>query len=72
MWKHCALLLALTIASVVFGVMHSITVTYAILAGLVGFYLGWVWLVHGNLLVIIVAHSFYDFFALVYLTRGRK
>src|ERR1700676_2315098 len=41
----------LALASVVFGVMHPITITYAVLASLVGFYLGWIWMVHGNLLV---------------------
>lgn len=59
------------IASVLFGVMHSITFTYALLATLMGAYLGWVWLYTGhNLLVIVITHALYDFIALLWLLRG--
>ncbi len=61
--------LALAIASVLFGLAHPITPTYAILAGAIGVYLGWLWLATGNLLVPIVTHAAYDFVALVYLLR---
>jgi len=57
-------------ASVLFGAVHLITVTYGILAALVGIYLGWSYIASGNLLVVIVAHALYDFLALVYLVRG--
>jgi uncharacterized protein len=59
--------LALAIASALFGLAHAVTATYAILAGLIGVYLGWIWLETGNLLVPIVTHAVYDFVALVYL-----
>jgi len=63
--------LGLLAAAVLFGLLHSITPTYAILAGLVGLYLGGLWLACGNLLAPIVAHGTYDFLALVYLVRVR-
>lgn len=63
---------ALTVASVVFGLLHFITPTYAVLAGILGFYLGWLYLVSGNLVVPIVVHALYDFIALLYLMRWRR
>jgi hypothetical protein len=63
--------LGLLIAAVLFGLLHSITPTYAILAGLIGLYLGGLWLASGNLLTPIVAHGAYDFVALLYLARVR-
>jgi len=63
--------LGLLVAAVLFGLLHSITPMYAILAGLVGLYLGGLWLACGNLLTPIVAHGMYDFLALVYLVKIR-
>jgi membrane protease YdiL (CAAX protease family) len=60
----------LALASAVFGLLHALTPTYALLATLMGLYLGGVWLATGNLLVVILAHGLYDFVALAYLTRG--
>jgi uncharacterized protein len=62
---------ALVLASVVFGLCHWITHTYALLAMLVGLYLGGLWLVTGNLLAPIVAHALYDFVALTWLFKRR-
>jgi uncharacterized protein len=62
---------ALAVTSVLFGLLHPITPTYAILAGLVGLYLGGLWLASGNLLTSIVAHGVYDFLALTYLVKAR-
>ncbi len=62
----------LVIASLLFGLAHIITPTYAVLAALIGAYLGWVWIATGNLLAPIVAHALYDFAALVYLTRSAR
>lgn len=59
-------------ASVLFGLAHRVTNTYAVLAGLIGFYLGWLWMLTDNLLVPILAHALYDFLVLVYLVRIRK
>jgi len=61
--------LALTGASVLFGLAHFLTPAYALLAAVAGLYLGTVFLLQGNLLVPIVTHSLYDFVALTYLVR---
>jgi hypothetical protein len=63
---------ALAAASVLFGLAHLITPTYAVLAGLIGAYLGWLWLATDNLLVPIVTHGAYDFVALVYLLSRKR
>lgn len=64
--------LGLFIVAVLFGLLHPITPTYAILAGLIGLYLGWLWLAYGNLLAPIITHGLYDFLALAYLVRRRE
>jgi membrane protease YdiL (CAAX protease family) len=57
----------LGIASLVFGLAHSITRTYAVLATLLGAYLGGLWLACDNLLAPMITHALYDFLALLYL-----
>jgi membrane protease YdiL (CAAX protease family) len=66
---HLSFWPALALASILFGLMHPITPTYVLLAGLMGAYMGWIY--HGtkSLLVVIVAHAFYDFVALAYVCR---
>jgi len=59
-------------ASTLFGLLHFVTPAYAIIAGLLGLYLGILYLVTGNLVVPIVVHALYDFLALLYLVRWRK
>src|SRR5262249_11763239 len=61
---------AIAIASVVFGVLHLITPTYAVLATLISLYLGWLFVATDDLLAVVVAHALYDFLALVYLIRS--
>lgn len=61
--------IGLLAASAVFGLLHCVTPTYAILATLIGVYLGALPIWTDNLLPPIVAHGVYDFAALVYLTR---
>ncbi len=63
---------ALLVASVLFGLVHFVTATYAVLAGLIGLYLGWLFLRTGNLLVPIVVHALYDFVALSLLVQRTK
>ncbi len=62
--------LAVTAASLLFGLLHAVTFTYAVLATLMGAYLGTVWLLTGNLLVVVVTHALYDFLVLLWLLRG--
>jgi membrane protease YdiL (CAAX protease family) len=64
-------LVGLAVASVLFGLAHLITPTYAVLAGLVGLYLGGLFLLTGNLLVPMVVHATYDFVALSYWIHSR-
>ena len=61
--------IGLAVASLVFGLLHCITVTYAVLATLVGVYLGGLFILTGDLTAPIVAHGLYDFLALIYLVR---
>lgn len=60
---------AIVVVSVLFGICHWLTPAYAVLATLAGMYFGVLFLLTGNLLAPLVAHSLYDFLALVYLTR---
>lgn len=61
---------ALIIAGILFGLVHFVTVPYAIIATLIGFYLGAIWIWSQNLLVPIAVHALYDFVALsVYIRR---
>ena len=62
----------LLLASVLFGLAHTITTAYAVLATIFGLYLGVLWAFWSdNLLVAIMAHAIYDFLALAYLCRRR-
>ena len=61
----------LVISNFMFGLVHAVTPLYALLAGLVGIYLG-LSLNYGtekNLLVPIIIHGLYDFLAFVALIR---
>jgi membrane protease YdiL (CAAX protease family) len=65
--------IGIAIASVIFGLAHYLSTTYAIYAGLTGLYLGVIYQVSGNLFIVMSIHALYDFIALVYLVgRGRK
>jgi membrane protease YdiL (CAAX protease family) len=56
-------------SNVLFGLAHCVTPTYALLAGLLGGYLGWLLAVSGNLLAPIIAHGLYDFLAFLVVAR---
>jgi hypothetical protein len=62
---------AIVLTSVVFGLAHYLSLTYAAYAALVSVYLGVLLVYTDNLLVPVLAHAVYDFIALVYLTRMR-
>jgi hypothetical protein len=59
------------IANLFFGLAHLITPAYAVIATLMGVYLGCLWVGSDNLLTPIVAHAVYDFLALVYVVKLR-
>ena len=65
-------IIGIGIASLLFALAHALSGTYAILAGLISIYLGWLLVVTGNLLVPIAAHAAYDFLAFVYLLRVER
>lgn len=64
--------IALPAASILFGLLHPMNWAYVVLAAMIGLFLGGLWIATGNLLVPIVAHGLYDFFALVWLVRIEK
>ena len=54
----------LWVSSLLFGVLHALTFTYFVLAGLIGLYCGWLFQVTGNLLAPVLVHALYDIVAL--------
>jgi membrane protease YdiL (CAAX protease family) len=56
-------------SNVLFGLVHFITPTYALLAGLLGGYLAWLLHASDNLLAPIIAHGLYDFLAFLVVAR---
>ena len=59
----------LVIASLLFGVCHWLSVTYAVFAAIIGVYFGLLLVFTDNLIVPIVAHGLYDFVALTVLVK---
>jgi hypothetical protein len=60
---------ALAAASLLFGVAHFVTTVYAIFAGLMGLYLGSLFLMQSSLLSPMLTHALYDFVALAVIAR---
>lgn len=61
-------------SNILFGLVHAVTPSYAVLASLVGIYLG-LFLDYGgerNLLIPIIIHGLYDFLAFVLLMRDYR
>jgi membrane protease YdiL (CAAX protease family) len=68
-WGVCA---GIGIASLAFGLCHWLNWAYALLATLIGAYLGWLALVTNGILAPAVAHASYDFVVLWLLLRRRE
>ena len=66
------LILAGVLAAVAFGLCHWLNWEYALVAGIIGLYFGWLFLITKNLLAPMVAHAAYDFIALCFLVRYKK
>lgn len=62
-------LLGIGPASVLFGIMHFITPGYVLLAGAMGFYLGFLFEWTGNIVVPVMVHGLYNVFAFSMLSR---
>lgn len=62
---------ALLVSNLVFGLAHSVTPLYTLLATATGIYLGWMLDVggHRNLLVPMIIHTLYDFVAFVMVVK---
>jgi uncharacterized protein len=67
--RHLPEWTAVAVAGALFGVAHWLTPMYALLAGLIGLYLGVLFVLTDNLLVPAVAHAAYDVVALAVLVR---
>jgi uncharacterized protein len=63
--------IGLGMASMLVALIQPISVQFVVMTGLLGLYLGGVWIVCGNLLTVMVAHALYVFVALSYLVRIR-
>lgn len=63
---------ALVIASIVFGAGHAVTRGYAVLAGVMGLWLGGLWLWTGNLAAPMACHALYDYVALEVFVRDAR
>lgn len=61
----------LAVSSLVFGLLHPISIVYVVFAGCIGLYLGAILIGNQNLLTVMVTHTLYDFAALGYLIRIR-
>lgn len=59
----------LVLASGIFGAFHCVTRAYAVVAALMGVYLGLLWNLTGNLLTPVITHALYDFIALAWLFK---
>jgi len=57
------------IASLIFGLAHYLSITYAVYAFITGIYLGVIYHLSGNLFIVMTIHALYDFVALVYLSK---
>lgn len=62
-------LAGLLLASILFGLFHSVSLAYVVVAGVVGFYFGLLWLQTDNLLAPITAHAAYDLVAIWYIRK---
>jgi membrane protease YdiL (CAAX protease family) len=63
---------ALIATSVCFGLVHFASRTYAVVAGVMGCYLGTLFLLADSLVAPVVSHGLYDFAALVLVARRAR
>lgn len=63
--------IAIAVASLLFGVAHAVSFSYLVLATLMGLYLGLLYHWTGNLLVPMIVHALYDWFAIRFYLRRR-
>jgi hypothetical protein len=61
--------IGLGVGALLFGLAHPISRAYAVLAGVIGLYLGGLMMITGSVLAPLAAHAVYDFLALELLLR---
>ena len=64
--RYTPVIIAIILTNIFFGMLHWRTALYAVIAGVVGAYLGALFWLTGNLLAPIVTHAAYDLIALWY------
>ena len=64
--KFASETIALFISGAIFGLLHAVTPSYALLATLASFFFGYLYNISGNLAVPMVSHAVYDIGALVW------
>lgn len=64
--------LPILVGAILFGFAHPLSRLYIILTTAIGAYLGVLFTVTGNLLVPVVTHAMYDFFAILYLVHLKR
>jgi uncharacterized protein len=60
------------LASLLFALAHALSKLYFLLALIIGLCFGWLVLKYNDLVAPMVAHSLYDFVALIYLSRTSR
>jgi len=70
--ERSGVVLGILITSAIFGLLHYLSMAYAIYAFITGIYLGLIYQVSGNLYIVMSIHAIYDFVALLYLFKKGK
>lgn len=60
------------LVNLLFGLMHPFSVTYVVVASLIGLYLSVLFVISDNLIAPMVVHGLYDFVALFWMLHVRK
>ena len=66
---HLGTTWGLALGAIIFGLAHSLSLTYALAATIMGVILGMMYQWTGGLLAPVVAHALYDFLALLFVRR---
>lgn len=61
--------IGILLASLLFGAAHAVSISYFVLAALMGLYLGLLYHWTGNLLVPVIVHALYDWVAIHFYLR---
>lgn len=64
--------MALLLTNLVFGLVHALSPTYAVVAGAMGLYLGLLLALTNNLVLVCLTHATYDFIAFLWIVRSPR